>query len=86
MGDYENIPHPDSHQFGDTMLKQITILRAEYAYLEKKYDSVCSDLNSIINRADAGDVVYVEMPDGSRLYLAKVTQEGGESDGVFTQS
>ena len=71
MSDHENIEHPDSHQFGDHLRKQLMLARAELAYMEQKYDRVCADLNAIINRAQAGEVVYIVMEDKSRLYLTK---------------
>lgn len=71
MSDHENIQHPDTHQFGDSLQKQLAMLRAEYKYLEQKYDRVCSDLNAIINRVQSGDEVYVVMKDGSNLYLTE---------------
>jgi hypothetical protein len=80
MADHENIEHPDKHQFGDHLQKQLVMLRAEYQYLEGKYDRVCADLNAIINRAEAGQVVYVVMPNGGRLYLKKCAESVEKSE------
>lgn len=72
MGDsYENIEHPDVHQFGDSREKMIDRMAADLKYLERKYDRVCADLNSIIDRCQEGKIVYVKMPDGELLFLKK---------------
>jgi hypothetical protein len=68
---YENIDHPDTHQFGDSREKMIAELLAEIKYMKRKYDRVCDDLRSIIERCEKGEKVYVVMKDGSRLYLKK---------------
>lgn len=68
---HENIQHPDKHQFGDSQRKQLVMARHELAYMEQKYDSLCSDLNSIIEQVQQGEPVYIEMLDGSHLHLIK---------------
>lgn len=68
---HENIDHPDKHQFGDSLHHQLTMAQHELAYLRRKYEDVCNDLRSIIERVEKGETVYVVMPDRSKLYLAK---------------
>lgn len=70
---HENIQHPDTHQFGDTMRKMLVMERHELAYLQGKYDAVCDDLRSIIERVETGKPVYIVMPNGEKLHLTKDT-------------
>lgn len=66
-----NIAHPDKHQFGDYLERDLTMLKAELEYTRRKYERACEDLRSIIERCEAGEDVYVEMADGSVMHLVK---------------
>ena len=68
---YENIQHPDKHEFGDSERKMLIMTRHELAYMTQKYDRVCADLRSIIDRVSEGKPVYVVMPNGDQLHLTK---------------
>jgi len=59
--------------------RQIEVLKAEKSVLESRLQTVESSLESIFDRIKRGEEVYLDYPNGDRIYIqARPEKEQGE--------
>lgn len=74
MSNYENIQHPDTHQFDHRPLDRLR-MQAELDFYRARYERACDDLRSIYDRAEAGEPVYFVTKAGGHMRIIAIQDD-----------